>query len=110
MRLNFLALPVVSAMALALAVWPAPPLLAEEWMLMGREGGCASLAQAATRRPLLSGIQTPEELVARLRENGEVVHRQDIGEGDVAVVQIEAPGLDLGLIFVPGSMCGAAPE
>lgn len=80
-------------------------VLAQDWMLMGREGGCVTLADAAARKPLLADIATPDQLVARLRRQGEEVRRQDIVQGDVTVVQIEAPRLGLGLIFVPPSMC-----
>ncbi len=72
---------------------------------MGREGGCVTLDAAAARLPLLAGIATPDELVARLRRQGEEVHRRDIAQGDATAVLIEAPGLDLGLIFVPPSAC-----
>ena len=98
------ALAVTGAVFLALA-WPASRLWAEEWMLMGREGGCVTLAQAGERREVLSGITTPNELVERLRRQGEEVHRQDIVQGDVTVVQIDATGLGLGFIFVPRSLC-----
>ena len=83
----------------------APRLRAEEWMLMGREGGCVTLAQAAARRPLLSGITTPDQLIAKLHRQGEKVRRQDIKQGGVTVVQVDAPGVGLGLIFVPRSVC-----
>ena len=101
---------VVTAMVVAVAVllvfaWSASRLQAEEWVLMGREGGCVTLAQAAARRPLLSGVTTPDQLVAKLRQQGEEVRRQDIEQGDVTVVQVDAPGLELGLIFVPRSIC-----
>jgi hypothetical protein len=83
-----------------------PVVGAEEWMLMGREGGCATIAAAAERRAVLSGITTPDQLVARLREQGEQFSRTDIdGENGVTVVQIDAPGRELGLIFVPRSVC-----
>ena len=78
---------------------------AEEWRLMGREGGCVTLAEAADRLPLLSGIATPDQLVAALRRQGEEVRRQDIAGGDVTVVMVEAPGRGLSLIFVPPSLC-----
>ena len=78
---------------------------AEEWMLMGREGGCVTLAQAAERRPVFSGISTPDQLVDRIREQGEEVSREDILQGDVTAVKVDAPGLGLGLVFVPPSLC-----
>lgn len=96
---------VVAVMVFLVFAGSAPRLRAEEWMLMGREGGCVTLAQAAARRPLFNGISTPDQLVAKLRRQGEDVRRQDIQQGDVTVVQVDAPGLDLGLIFVPPSLC-----
>ena len=105
--------PRLVAPAMILAIFfslPPSPASAEDWMLMGREGGCTTLAQAAARRPLLSGIATPEALVAKLRQDGEEVRRQDIKEGDITIVQVEAPGIDLGLIFVPSSLCRTATD
>ena len=100
----------MKALAVALTVfvvfaWPAPRLRAEEWMLMGREGGCVTLAQATARLPLLSGVTTPDQLVAKIRRQGDEARRQDIEQGDVTVVRIDAPGLELGFIFVPRSLC-----
>ncbi len=96
---------VVTAVAFLVLAWSATRLWAEEWMLMGREGGCVTLAQAGERRPVFDGVTTPDELVDRLRQQGEEVHRQDITQGGVTAVQIGAPGLGLGLIFVPRSVC-----
>jgi len=96
---------VVAVVVFLVFAGSAPGLRAEEWMLMGREGGCVTLAQAAARRPLLNGISTPDQLVAEIRRQGEEFRRQDILKGDVTVVQVDAPGLDLGLIFVPPSLC-----
>lgn len=95
---------VAAAVVLALAS-ASPRARAEDWMLMGREGGCVSLAEAAARRPLLRGIATPDQLVAELRRQGEDVRRQDISQGGVTVVMVDAPALGLGLIFVPPSLC-----
>jgi len=55
---------------------------------------------------VLSGITMPDQLVARLRAEGEAVSRKDlVKQGDVTVVQLDAPGLELGLIFVPPLLC-----
>ena len=96
----------IVAVAVALALAGSPSRLrAEEWRLMGREGGCVTLAEATARLPLLRGIATPDQLVAELRRQGEEVSRQDISQGDVTAVMIEVPGRDLSLIFVPPSLC-----
>jgi len=96
---------IVVAAAVAALAGSATDLRAEEWRLMGREGGCVELAEAAARRPLLRGIETPDQLVAELRRRGEEVRRQDIAQGGVTAVMVEAPGLGLGLVFVPPSLC-----
>lgn len=97
--------PVLAAMVFLVFAGSATGVRAEEWRLMGREGGCVTLAEAAERRPLFNGITTPDQLVARIREQGEEVSREDIMQGDVTIVLVNAPGLDLGLIFVPPSLC-----
>lgn len=79
-----------------------PSAHGEEWMLKGREGGCVTLEEPTARLPLLTDIETPDQLVARLRGRGEVVRRQDLAQGDVTIVQVDGPGL--GLIFAPSSM------
>jgi len=96
---------IVAVVVFLAFAWSPSRVRAEDWMLMGREGGCVTLAEAADRLPLLSGIATPDQLVAELRRQGEDVNRQDISQGDVTVVMVEAPGRDLSLIFVPPSLC-----
>jgi hypothetical protein len=96
----------VTALVYTVLAATTPSAAAEEWMLMGREGGCATIAAAAERRPVLSGITTPDQLVTRLRTEGDDVSRTDIDGGNgVTVVQVDAPGRELGLIFVPRSVC-----
>lgn len=96
---------VVAGVVFLVVAGSSPRLWADEWMLMGREGGCVTLAQAAERRPLFDGVTTPDQLVAKLRRQGEEVHRRDITQSGITGVQVEAPGLGLGLIFVPRSAC-----
>ena len=105
MRFIQLTAVVFAATLVPALLWSTRDARADDWMLMGREGGCVTLAQAAARLPLLDGITTPDQLVAKLRGQGEEVLRQDIGDGDVIAVQIDAPGLGLGLIFVPPALC-----
>ena len=95
---------ILAAIAI-LAGW-ASHATAGEWMLMAREGGCVTIAEAAERQPVLDGISTPDELVERIREQGEGVSRNDIPfTNGVNVVVVEAPGLDLGLVFAPPTAC-----
>jgi hypothetical protein len=90
---------------IALVLWPLSASGAEQWMLMGREGSCVTLAKAAERKAVFRGIATPDQLVARLRSQGVEVRTQEIRQGGTTVVQVDAPSRGLGLIFVPEAMC-----
>ena len=91
--------------ALCTALWPLSAPRAEQWMLMVRDGSCVTLAKAGERRPEFRGITTPDQLVARLRAQGVEVRAQENRQGGTTVVQVDAPGRGLGLIFVPKTMC-----
>ncbi len=93
------------ALGLLVAAGIVAPAGAESWMLMGREGGCVSLAAAGERKELLRGVASPEALVARLKAQGEPFERREISQGGATVVQIEVTSQGLGLIFVPRHLC-----
>ena len=78
---------------------------AETWMLLGREGGCVTLAEAARRKPVFQGVAGPEDLAQRLRPKGYAVTLREIGTAEVRVVAVEAPDAGLGAIFAPAHMC-----
>ncbi len=77
----------------------------ETWMLLGREGGCATLAEAARRKPEFEGVAGPEDLARRLRANGHTVTLRETGTAAVRVVAVEAPDAGIGVIFAPEHMC-----
>ncbi len=78
---------------------------AETWMLMGREGRCATIAAAARRKPVFDGIAGPEDLARRLRADGHVVTLREMGTAAVRVVAVEAPDAGIGVIFAPEHLC-----
>ena len=90
---------------MALVLWPLSATGAEQWMLMGRHGSCVTLTKMAERKAEFRGITTPDQLIARLRSQGVEVRTQEIRQGGVTVVQVDAPDRGLGLIFVPRAMC-----
>ncbi len=94
-----------AALAGWLIVAALPVLAAEPWMLMGREGGCVEIAQAAARKELLSGIESPDQLADRLSGRGEGFQREDVAKNGVAVARIDIPKRGMSLIFVPRSLC-----
>jgi len=79
---------------------------AEGWMLMGREGGCVSIAEAAQRKPEFEGVARPEDLAQNLRAMGHAVTLNEIGTAEVRVVAVEAPDAGIAAIFAPAHMCG----
>ena len=78
---------------------------AETWMLMGLEGGCVTIAEAALRKSEFNGVATPEDLSQRLRAKGHTVTLREMGTTEVRVVAVEAPGAGLAVIFAPEQMC-----
>jgi hypothetical protein len=80
---------------------------ARPWLLMGRHGACVEIAEVAHRRPVLSGITTPQALVDRLRRRGEPVRIERLAEEAVTVT---APGERLALIFVREALCRSGPR
>ena len=78
---------------------------AETWMLLGREGGCATLAEAARRKPAFIGVAGPEQLARRLRAKGHAVTLREMGTAEVRVVAVEAPDAGIGVVFAPRHMC-----
>ncbi len=96
---------VAFAVAAAGLVTPFGTAWAETWMLMGREGGCASLAEAARRKPVFDGVAGPDELARRLRADGHAVTLREMGTATVRVVAVEAPDAGIGVIFAPEHMC-----
>ena len=94
--------PAVAASGLVAAIDTA---WAETWMLLAREGGCATLAEAARRKSEFEGVAGPEDLARRLRAEGHAVTLREMGTADVRVVAVDAPDAGIGVIFAPEHMC-----
>jgi len=101
-RMTRLASVIVASWLIALssAAW------AETWVLMGREGGCVSLADAAAQKPEFEGIAGPEDLAQKLRAQGHTVTLNEIGTAETRVVAVEAPDAGIAVVFVPERKCG----
>ena len=78
---------------------------AETWMLLGREGGCVTLADAARRKSEFDGVAGPEDLARRLRAKGHAVTLREMGTAEARVVTVEAPDAGIGVVFAPEHMC-----
>ncbi len=78
---------------------------AQTWILLGREGGCVTPAEAARRKSEFKDVAGPEDLARRLRANGHAVTFREIGTAEVRVVAVEAPDAGIGVVFAPEHMC-----
>jgi len=78
---------------------------APEWFLMGRHGGCVTLAEAANHEAVFEGVSSPEDLADEVRRRGAAVEVKESRADGVTVVQVTAPALGLAVMFVPGSLC-----
>ena len=78
---------------------------AQTWMLLERECGCVTPAEAGRRKPEFKGVAGPEDLARRLRANGHAVTLREMGTAEDRVVAVEAPGASIGVVFAPKHMC-----
>jgi hypothetical protein len=82
-------------------------VLAAEWFLMAREGGCAPLSSLVRKGPEFSGLQTPFELIDRMRAAG---HRVDVKEHATpngAMVEVHVPAKEIAVMVVTAGVCKA---
>ena len=88
------------------------PVLSDktEWFLFGREGDCVQISAAAKREPLLVGITHPDDLVARLKKDGEVFEIKQIVTHPDSPRILTIPNRKLSLVFAPISECQSVHE
>ena len=88
-------------------VQKAPPVKEDPgpWLLAGREGQCAPISILAKKGPEYSDIQSPYQLVEKLRAAG---HKADVKEfkaGTRPSVEVRAPSAELYVMFVKKEFC-----
>ena len=89
----------------------APPVMEDPgpWLLAGREGECAPISILSKKGAEYSDIQSPAQLVERLRAAG---HKADIKEfkaGTRPSVEVRAPSAGLYVMFVKKEFCDKPP-
>lgn len=98
---RYLGLPVLTAALL----WTGAAAAGGDWVLMGRHGGCAEIADAARLKPALAGVATPEEFTAKARREGHAVKVTEMDLGGARGVAADVPSLGLSVVFVPRAIC-----
>lgn len=92
---------------LALLIPLTGAVAAGDWFLMGRHGECAPLSSLARRGTEFSGLQTPYQLIDKMRGAG---HRVDVKEHNTpkgAAVEVHVPAKELAVMIVPAGFCKA---
>lgn len=94
-----------------------PPAVLKEdsgpWMLAGREGECAPTSILGKKGPEYADIQSPSQLVEKLRASGHKAELKEFKAGSRPAVEVRAPSAGLAVMFVKKEFCDKgtpAPE
>ena len=88
------------------------PLLAaaapqkDEWFLAGREGSCVPLSVLAKRGDDLKDVQSPHQLVEKMRALGQKAELKEHNAGTRLAVEVHVPSRNLHVMFVKAAQCG----
>jgi hypothetical protein len=85
----------------------APPVKEDPgpWLLAGREGECAPLSILSKKGPEYSDIQSPNQLVEKLRAAGHKAEIKEFKAGTRPAVEVRAPSAELYVMFVKKEFC-----
>ena len=78
-----------------------------EWVLLGRHGECAPLASLARRGTEFRGLQTPYELIERMRAAGHQVDVKEHSTPKGAMVEIHVPAKEIAVMIAGADFCKA---
>jgi len=87
---------------------PKAPAVKEDpgpWLLAGREGECVPLSILAKKGPEYSDIQSPTQLVEKLRAAGHKAEIKEFKAGARPAVEVRAPSAELYVMFVKKEFC-----
>jgi hypothetical protein len=87
----------------------APPAAVKEdpgpWLLAGREGECAPTSILGKKGPEYENIQSPQQLVEKLRAGGHQAEMKEFKAGTRPSVEVRAPSAGLAVMFVKKEFC-----
>ena len=89
----------LAALAVATPVWAA------EWLLLSREGECATLDVLGRKLPSLPSIQTPEQFEAYLKTAGLEYSRKEHSGSGGSFNEFLVPSAGLSVVLVPRAQC-----
>ena len=94
----------IAALPVTLSVWAAET---GEWSIAGQEGKCIPLSALTKKGPEFHDIQSPYQLVEKMRAAGHKAEIKEHKAGSRPAVEVRIPSRDLYVIFVKSSACGA---
>lgn len=91
-----------------------PPAVKDDpgpWLLAGREGECAPTSILGKKGPEYNDIQSPQQLVEKLRAAGHKAEIKEFKAGTRPAVEVRAPSAGFAVMFVKKEYCDkVAPE
>jgi hypothetical protein len=78
---------------------------AGSWLLAGREGECAPTSILSRKGPEYSDVQSPYQLVDKLRAAGHKAEIKEFKTGTRPAVEVRAPSAGLYVLFVKKEFC-----
>jgi hypothetical protein len=77
-----------------------------DWSLAGRQGECAPLTILEKKGPEFRGIESPTQLVEKMRAAGEKAEIKEHKAGSRPAIEVRVPGRNLYVMFVKSDLCG----
>ena len=77
-----------------------------EWFLAGKEGACIPLSVLAKKGDDLKDVQSPYQLVEKMRAAGEKAELKEYKAGTRPAVEVRVPRRNLHVMFVSAAQCG----
>jgi len=74
---------------------------------MGRHGECAPLASLARKGAEFRGLQTPYQLIERMRATGQLVEVKEHSTPKGPMVEVHVPAKEIAVMIVGADFCKA---
>ena len=84
------------------------PAGSAEWSLAGKDGECAPLSILAKKGPEFRDVESPHQLVEKMRAAGVKAEIKEHKAGSRPAVEVRVPSRDLYVMFVKSNACGKA--
>ena len=81
-----------------------------EWFLMGRHGECAPLSSLARKGPEFRGLESPYQLIDKMRAAGHKVTVKEHQTPQGLMVEVHVPAKAIAVTVVPVEICKTQPR